>query len=241
MKVADEFRDLQLTKAEYEESLKLAAVECREMESLHAQVMEAGIFCSANEELQTCASKLEKDTRNNSAILIAALDAQEKAEEKLRRIEVLLAKAIEAANSNDKLAKKYERGWNLVSGASSILADSLLGDDCVLGEKEVDCLKKAFVEAEALMDTSKMTCAALIPDATLGRSAASLAIVLGHGPSKFERQKVSATHEGARMALSRVVSHYPNLTLGRVQEGVNPDKADHEALALKVEPAAWNL
>lgn len=43
------------------------------------------------------------------------------------------------------------------------------------------------------------------------------------------------------MALVSVISHDPTLKLGKVQEGIDPYHTDLEALALKVEPAAWKL
>ncbi|XP_037470410.1 uncharacterized protein LOC119346905 [Triticum dicoccoides] len=227
-------RAMYLTQAEYEEErVQLAA----EVESLRAIVAESGVFRSANEELRARVLQLEEDARNNTL----ALDAQEKMKEKLRTTEVLLTQAREAADSNNKMANKYEHGWSRVSAASTLVADAILGDTRISGDKELDRLNKAHVEAEALMATARATCTALFPDTDIGRNAASVANVMIDGPSEFHKWKVSASREGARMALATVVSHYPTLKLGKVQEGVNPDEPDVQALGRKVEHAAWKL
>lgn len=184
---------------------------------------------------------LEEDARNNTLVLTAALDAQEQMKEKLRTTEVLLTQAREAADSNNKMANKYEHGWSRVSGASTLVADAILGHTRISGEKELDRLNKAHVEAEALMATARATCTALFPDTDIGRNAASLANVMVDGPSEFHKWKVSASRQGARMALASVVSHYPTFKLGKVQEGVDPDEPHVEALGRKVEHAAWKL
>lgn len=50
-----------------------------------------------------------------------------------------------------------------MSGATTLLANVVLGDNCTLGEKELEHLKKAQKGAEALMDVARSICAALIP------------------------------------------------------------------------------
>lgn len=70
--------------------------------------------------------------------------------------------------ANDKIAKKYERGWYLVSGTSTLVANALLGNARILREKGLDHLKKAHTEAEVLMATAQETCAVLCPEAKLG-------------------------------------------------------------------------
>lgn len=87
--------------------------------------------------------------------------------------------------ANDQLVKKYKRGWYLVSGTSSLLANTLPGESRILKENELDHLKKAHAEAEVLMATTRETCAALFLEAYLGNSAASLTNIIGDGPSEF--------------------------------------------------------
>lgn len=70
---------------------------------------------------------------------------------------------------------------------------------------------------------------------------ASLTQLLERMPTKLKRWQLSGACEGAHMALGPIASHYPMMKLSKVCQGVAPQVTDLEGLAVKMEPAAWDL